>query len=220
MSQQRNTLAMIDKEAGLKGYVLRPLSARLMDVTIPEKEGLIDRDKLFAFNGRSRRPQMALAEEFGLTDYPAPAGGCLLTEPNYSYRLKELLHHTPDPSLKDLHLLRVGRHFRLSSTSKAIVGRNERENGVLESFADAESYVLRVEGVGSPVVFLSGAGSGNFIPLAASLCARYSDAKDLIEVEVMVSKAEDSFKIQTTPANSELIEAYRIEKAKRISIKT
>jgi tRNA-specific 2-thiouridylase len=132
MSQQRNTLAMIEKEAGLKGYVLRPLSAKLMDMTIPEKEGLVDREKLYAFNGRSRKPQMALAEEFGLTDYPAPAGGCLLTEPNYSYRLKELLHHDPDPSLEELHLLRLGRHFRLSPTCKAIVGRDERENTNIE----------------------------------------------------------------------------------------
>src|SRR6266498_5555079 len=127
MSQQRNTLAMIDKEAGVKGYVLRPLSAKLMDVTIPEKEGLVDREKLYAFNGRSRKPQIALAEEFGLTDYPAPAGGCLLTEPNYSHRLRELLRHNPDPSLSELHLLRVGRHFRLSPACKAIVGRDEKE---------------------------------------------------------------------------------------------
>lgn len=220
MSQQRNTLAMIDKEAGLKGYVLRPLSARLMDVTIPEKEGLIDREKLYAFNGRSRKPQMALAEEFGLADYPAPAGGCLLTEPNYSYRLRELLNHNPDPSLDELHLLRAGRHFRLSPTCKAIVGRDERENSVIESFAGEKSYLLTVEGVGSPFVLLSGEDAAMFIPLTASLCARYSDARDLTEVEVTVSRAGDLFKIQAPPANSELIEKYRIEKTKRPFVKT
>ncbi len=234
MSQRRDTLNIIDREAGLKGLVLRPLSAKLMQETIPEKEGMVKREMLYGFSGRSRKPQMALARELGLTDYPAPAGGCLLTEPNYSYRLRELLDHTPDPSLDDLHLLRIGRHFRFSPTCKAIVGRDERENGVIESFADAGSYLFRVKGVGSPVALLSGAGSENFIPLAASLCARYSDAKHLPKVEVTVTKgrdalivtrdglrgnihhesqiAEDIFRITVPPAGKELLEGYRIEK--------
>jgi tRNA U34 2-thiouridine synthase MnmA/TrmU len=220
MSQQRNTLAMIDREAGVKGYVLRPLSARLMEVSIPEEEGLVEREKLLAFNGRSRKPQIALAAEFGLTDYPAPAGGCLLTEPNYSYRLKELLSCTPDPSLRDLQLLRIGRHFRLSSACKAVVGRDEKENDALESLADPESYLLRVEGVGSPVVFLSGEGSEKFIPLAASLCARYSDARHHAAVEVTVTKGGVVFKIQVPPAGSRLCDEYRIEKFIGVSIKT
>lgn len=233
MSQKRNTLGMIDKEAGLKGYVLRPLSAKLLDMTIPEKEGLVDRGKLYAFSGRSRKPQMSLAEEFGLTDYPAPAGGCLLTEPNYSHRLKELLRHNPNPSLDELHLLRVGRHFRLSSSCKAVVGRDERENGVLESLAVRDGYLLKVEGVGSPVVLLSGDGAEGFLPVTASLCARYSDAKDLSEVQVTVRKgcgplsllrdgpkesvsgrgrSDDAFKINVAPADERIIGKYRVEK--------
>ena len=219
MSQQRNTLAMIDKEAGLKGYVLRPLSAKLMGMTVPEKEGIIDREKLYAFNGRSRKPQMALAKELGLTDYPAPAGGCLLTEPNYSYRLRELLEHSPDPSLDELHLLRVGRHFRFSPSCKAVVGRDERENAVIESLAGTAGYLLRVEGVGSPLVLLSGNDADGFLSLAASLCARYSDAKDLPEVEVTVNNGEDTFKMCVTPANNQLCEEYRIEKQDKISVK-
>lgn len=227
MSQQRNTLALIDKEAGVKGHVLRPLSARLMEVSVPEEEGLVDREKLFAFNGRSRKPQMALAAEFGLTDYPAPAGGCLLTEPNYSYRLRELLHHAPDPSLRDLQLLRIGRHFRLSSACKAVVGRDEKENDTLESLADPGNYLLRVEGVGSPVVFLSGEGSENFVPLAASLCARYSDARHRAEVEVTVTKDREvssgtrgggtarATRLTVYPADSELMDRYKIEQPNR-----
>src|SRR3990172_10430947 len=144
MSQRRDALDIIDREAGLKGLILRPLSAKLMKPTVMEEKGMVNRDLLYDFSGRSRRPQMALAREFGLTDYPAPAGGCLLTEPNYSYRLRELLRYNPGPSLNDLHLLRIGRHFRFSSTCKAIVGRDERENGALESFADKESYLLKV----------------------------------------------------------------------------
>ena len=234
MSQKRNTLAMIDKQAGVKGYVLRPLSARLLPLTVSEEKGFVRREMLYDFSGRSRKPQMALARELGLTDYPAPAGGCLLTEPNYSYRLRELLSNTPDPSFNDLHLLRLGRHFRFSPRCKAIVGRNEEENNALESFGDKESYLLWVEDAGSPTVLVSGEGAGDFIPLAASLCARYSDAKHLPEVEVTVGKGRDAscatrdtlekdtghrsritdhtLRIRVAPAGRELIEAYRIEK--------
>ncbi|HYA32235.1 MAG TPA: hypothetical protein VED67_05690, partial [Thermodesulfovibrionales bacterium] len=192
MSQRRDTLNIVDREAGLKGYVLRPLSAGLLNETVPERQGLVKREMLYNFSGRSRKPQMALARELGLTDYPAPAGGCLLTEPNYAYRLRELLERNPEPSLDELHLLRVGRHFRLSDTCKAIVGRDERENGVIESFAGEDRYLLKVEGVGSPSVILSGDDAAGFLPLAASLCARYSDAKHLPEVEVTVTKGRNS----------------------------
>ncbi len=242
MSQRRDTLNIIDRDAGVKGYVLRPLCAKLLNETAPEREGLVKREMLYNFSGRSRKPQMALARELGLTDYPAPAGGCLLTEPNYSFRLRELLDHTPEPSLDDLHLLRAGRHFRLSPTCKAIVGRDERENAVIESFAGEDRYLLKVEGVGSPSVILSGDDASGFLPLAASLCARYSDAKHLPEVEVTVTKGRQAlhvtrdaskektddgsrityhgFTISVPPASSELIEEYRIEKAKRISVNT
>ncbi|MCL5024791.1 MAG: 7-cyano-7-deazaguanine synthase [Nitrospirae bacterium] len=239
MSQRRDTLNLIDREAGLKGSVLRPLSAKLMTETVPEREGLVRRELLYGFNGRSRKPQMALAKELGLTDYPAPAGGCLLTEPNFSWRLKELLANTPDPSLDDLHLLRVGRHFRLSPACKAIVGRDEKENAALESYADQSSYLLRVENVGSPVVLLSGEGSADFIPLAASLCARYSDAKHLPEVEVTAMGGREalcverdesrennrdsfhltgcSFRVSVHPASEEVTEMFRIGQPSRQS---
>lgn len=216
MSQRRDTLNIVDREAGLKGYVLRPLSARLLNETSPEREGLVKREMLYGFSGRLRKPQMALARELGLTDYPTPAGGCLLTEPNYSYRLKELLKHKTDPSLNDLRLLRLGRHFRFSSACKAIVGRDEKENDAIESLIGAETYLLRVENVGSPAVFLSGGDSERFVELAASICARYSDAKYLPEVEVTVSKGLKTSvgKIIVPPAGRELIEEYRIEKRK------
>jgi hypothetical protein len=221
MSQRRDTLNIVDREAGLKGYVLRPLSARLLNETVPERQGLVKREMLCNFSGRSRKPQMALARELGLTDYPAPAGGCLLTEPNYSYRLRELLERNPDPSLNELHLLRVGRHFRLSDTCKAIVGRDERENGVIESYADKESWVMHVEGVGSPVLLLTGKGAEEFVAPAASLCARYSDAKHLDEVEVTVTRGRDpaGVKMIVTPAGRQLIEDYMIEKINGVSVK-
>jgi hypothetical protein len=219
MSQRRDTLHVIDREAGLRGYVLRPLSAKLFAPTVPEKEGFVKRDRLLAISGRSRKPQMALAEELGLTDFPAPAGGCLLTEPNFAYRLRELFGHDPNPSLDNLRLLRFGRHFRFSPRCKAIVGRDEKENEVIASFAEKRGYVLHVKGVGSPIVFLSGDDSADYITLAASLCARYSDARNLSEVEVTVGKAADSWRISVPPATDTLVGNYRIGRRERASIK-
>lgn len=133
MSQRRECFPLIDRDAGVAGLVLRPLCAKLLKPTIAEENGLVDRAQLYAMNGRTRKPQMALAEELGLTDYPAPAGGCLLTDPIYSHRLKELLKHDPDASIRDISLLQIGRHFRLTPTCKAVVGRNEAENEKLNS---------------------------------------------------------------------------------------
>ncbi len=215
MSQMRNTLAMIDKKAGVSGIVLRPLSAKLLEPTISETKGLVDRDKLHDFHGRSRKQQMALAKEFGLTDYPMPAGGCLLTEPNYSFRLRELLNYNPNPSLKDLHLLRAGRHFRISPSCKIIVGRDEKDNDKIESLAGEGDYILSVENFGSPVTLLTGDGSEDFISLAASICARYSDAKHLPSVDVSVyssaSGGGEKFILRVSPATEEVIERYRIQ---------
>lgn len=219
MSQRKDSFPVIDREAGLAGYVLRPLSARLMNPTVPEKTGLVKRELLHDFSGRSRKPQMSLARDFGLTDYPMPAAGCLLTEPNYSYRLRDLLEHDADPSLNDLHLLRAGRQFRFSAACKAIVGRNETENQKIESLAAKDDYLLTVEGTGSPLALLAGKGCEEFIPLAASICARYSDAKHqpLVEVTAMRCGEEASAsKITVRPADKGIVEACRIEDKKQV----
>jgi len=212
MSQRKNLFPMIDKEAMVKGYVLRPLSAKLLDITIPEQKGIVNRDALYNFSGRSRKPQMALAKEFGLTDYPAPAGGCLLTEPNYSFRLKELLTYKKEPEFRDINLLRIGRHFRFSPDCKIIIGRNKNENEMLLSFSEPEEYILKVEGYGSPVTIIVGEATANALELAASLCARYSDAKSLPEVDVMVSRKNERYYLKVKPADNEIIDLYRIEK--------
>ena len=211
MSQMRRTLALIDKETGLSGIILRPLSAKLLEPTFPEINGLVDRDKLHDFHGRSRKQQMALAKEFGLTDYPMPAGGCLLTEPNYSFRLSELLDYNPAPSLKDLHLLRTGRHFRVSQSCKIIVGRDEEDNDRIESLSEEKDYILSVENFGSPVTLLTGDGAQEFISLAASICSRYSDAKHLPPVDVSVYSKGERFILSANPATEEVIERYRIQ---------
>ncbi|MCC6345917.1 MAG: 7-cyano-7-deazaguanine synthase [Nitrospirales bacterium] len=213
MSQRRDTFPRIDRESELAGYILRPLSAKLLKPTVPEQQGLVDRERLCAFNGRSRKPQMALARELGLREYPAPAGGCLLTDPLYSYRLKELLAHTPAPSLTEINLLRVGRHFRLSAARKAIVGRDEADNNALLSLAADGEYRFWVEGYGSPLTILGGAATEEELKLAASLCARYSDAKRLPVVEVTVAKNGTRSVMKVAPASKETVDSLMIRPA-------
>lgn len=213
MSQRRDSLNIIDREAGLKGLVLRPLSAKLLKPTMPEEEGLVNRDMLYGFGGRSRKPQMALAEEFGLTEYPAPAGGCLLTEPNYAYRLRELFDHHPDSSPLDLQLLRIGRHFRISPECKVIVGRDKAENEALLKLADDHSPLMRVLGHGSPMTLLSGRTDEEAILIAAALCARYSDGRRLDKVDVkVISGVAEGLTLRVSPATDFIVGELKIEK--------
>ncbi len=225
MSQRRESFPLIDREAGLPGNVLRPLSARLLPETVAEKNGLIDREKLLAIYGRSRKPQMKLAEDFGLTDYPNPAGGCLLTEPNYAWRLKELLQSNPDPSIRELNLLRAGRHFRVGKI-KIIAGRNEADNDRIESLAGQEDILLRAEGCGSPVVLVPGDASNegpgqSEIEAAASICARYSDNGNLPQVTVTVRKngGTKTKTVIAAPASASFLDAHRVQKSEKKSKK-
>lgn len=211
MSQRREILSLIDREAGLEGYVLRPLTALNLKPTFPEENGLVARELLFGFKGRSRKPQMALAKELGLKDYPSPAGGCLLTDPIYSYRLRDLLLHSPDPTIREINLLRVGRHFRISPQLKAIVGRHDKENRVIESYAEHGDVLMRVKGFGSPVTLLTGKMREEDIAIAASICARYSDAKDLPKVKVQIERKSSTREyMDVSPADDFLLDKLRI----------
>jgi hypothetical protein len=214
MSQRKDMLYHIDKEAGVIDTVLRPLSAKLLRTTIAEQKGIIDREMLYALSGRSRKPQIALAGEFGMKDYPSPGGGCLLTEPNYAFRLKDLLAYDPNPAIRDIDLLRIGRHFRYSPRCKIIVGRDKAENALIESMAADSDYLLRVEGYGSPMTLVAGEVSDESLRIAAGICSRYADVKDLYEVVVNVVQGGKTFIMSTSPAGDELIDAIRIEKRK------
>lgn len=183
MSQRRDSMRTIERESGLEGRILRPLSAKLMPCTLPEEEGLVDREKLLSMRGRSRKPQMALAEEIGISDYPCPAGGCRLTEPNFSRRLREAFEHE-EHSVRDIHLLRYGRHFRLPGGNKLIVGRDQEENSLLSSLAEEGDVLMEVIGFGSPLAVLRRGKGSKQVELAAALCARYSDGKDEPRVRV------------------------------------
>jgi len=184
MSQRRDAMRLIEKEAGLEGYILRPLSAKVLPVTIPEREGWIDRERLLRIQGRSRKPQMGLAEHYGIHDYPCPAGGCLLTDPGFAKRIKDLMDHGIDFSTNDVHLLKIGRHFRFSDEVKLVVGRNEEENQKIQTFACGEDVLLKVSNFPGPLSLLRGKPEDGDIEKAAAITAHYGKAKDLGNVEV------------------------------------
>jgi len=185
MSQRRDALRLIEKEAGLEGLILRPLSAHLLPATLPEKEGWVDREKLLNLQGRSRKPQIRLAEQFNIRDYPCPAGGCLLTDPGFSRRLKDLMNHQDDFSLNDIHLLKFGRHFRLSPKVKLVVGRNRDENQKITTFARKGDLLLKAVRFPGPLSLLRGEAQKGDVDRAASITARYSKVEGAKEVEIL-----------------------------------
>jgi tRNA-specific 2-thiouridylase len=176
MSQNRGSLNLIARESGFADLLLRPLSAKCLKTTQPEELGWVDRERLLNLSGRGRKRQIALAETFGITRYPAPAGGCLLTDPGYAARLKELLRHLKAASRQDLELLKWGRHFRLPGGAKAIVGRTQRENEAILALAGPGDFRLKVDNYPGPVVLVAGTESGEDLEEAAGLAAAYSDA--------------------------------------------
>lgn len=218
MSQRRDSMHLIERESGLKGLILRPLSARLLPPTVPEREGLIDRQKLLALSGRSRKPQMALAESLGVRDYPCPAGGCQLTNPQFARRLKDHFEHSAGTTVRDVKLLELGRHFRLTSRSKAIAGRNEEENRRLLALAGPEDYLLQVRGGKGPLTILEGeaeeaeADGRSPLLLAAGIALRYSSAREGEEREVVVRRGPSGEErvITTRPLPEEEVALLRI----------
>jgi hypothetical protein len=178
-------MRLIDKEAGVTGLVLRPLCAKHMEPTIPEKAGLVDREKLLDIRGRSRKPQMQLADLFKLKDYPCPAGGCLLTDPQFGFRMKDLLAHG-DATLNEVHLLKIGRHLRLDPKTKVVVGRDEADNEKLETFAREGDVLLMLRDIPGPLTLIRGEVTDDKTKLAAQLTARYSKAQTQPSAAVLV----------------------------------
>jgi tRNA-uridine 2-sulfurtransferase len=184
MSQRKDAMHLIEKEAGLEGLILRPLSAKVLTVTIPEREGWVDRERLLNISGRSRKPQIELADHYGIHDYPCPAGGCLLTDPGFAKRMKDLMVYNPQFSLNDVHLLKMGRHFRFSNGVKLVVGRNEEENQKIQTFAQGEDILLKVSSFPGPLSLLRGKLNEGDIEKAAAITVHYGKGKDLGKIEV------------------------------------
>jgi hypothetical protein len=173
MSQHRGALDLIQRQSGLAGRLLRPLCAQHLAPTIPETEGLVDRARLLALQGRSRKPQMALAAQMGIADPPGSAGGCLLTDGPYTVRLRHLLSLKERPEHGDLHLLVVGRHVTLPGGGKAIVSRNENENRLLRQSQAVGDVLLSPVDWAGPDALLVGARGEAVEALTASLIRRW-----------------------------------------------
>ena len=178
MSQNKKALTLVQKESGLNDLLLRPLSAKCLPPTIPEKEGWVKRENLKGFQGRSRKPQMSMAADLAINDYPAPAGGCLLTERGFSRRLKDLLTSNPEVIIPQLEILKLGRHFRLNDHVKIVVGRNKRENEKMKALAVKEDIILNTVSVPGPTVLMSGDLLAGSIPQAVQITLSYSDAQE------------------------------------------
>jgi len=206
-SQNKKALEIIEKEAGLKGKILRPLSAKLLPETEAEKNGWVNREKLLDIIGRKREKQMKLAKKLGLEKYPNPSGGCLLTYKEFANKVKDLFKHKKKVSIKDINLLKLGRHFRFGK-NKIIVGRNENENKQLLKMKLPEDYFFEVVGYGSPISILQGPKTKEAIKKTASITTRYSDAKDKVKVKYYKKKIEKSLVVR--PLSSKEIEKLRI----------
>lgn len=202
MSQHRRAMDLIEREAGLEHKILRPLSAKVLPPTEAERNGWVDREKLLAVTGRSRKPQMALARELGVTDTPCPAGGCLLTEKNFAARLRDLFAHAEQVGMRDVRLLKYGRHFR-SGTAKIICGRDLAENKVLRQMRqpNEELYEL-VDGPG-PTVLLLGEPSPEAVQLACDVITAYADGQTgTLAVRRLTQRSDEVLRVRRADRES------------------
>lgn len=211
MSQRTEVMRRVEREAGLEGLVLRPLSALHLPETIPEKERWVDRSRLKGLRGRTRRPQLDMAGEFGIKGFSSPAGGCLLTDPGFSLRMRDYMEHSEgDLSVNEIELLKHGRHFRLGSGTKLVIGRNEKDNEKLLALARPGDVIIRAAAGSSPETILRGQITEEFIYKAAEITARYSKWRREESVEMLALKApgeEVTRYIDIAPASD--IEAAR-----------
>ncbi|KPK98867.1 MAG: hypothetical protein AMJ95_01960 [Omnitrophica WOR_2 bacterium SM23_72] len=195
MSQHRQALQLIEKESGLEGILLRPLSAKRLPETIPEREGWVDRNRLSNFSGRTRRPQLELAQSLNLKDYPNASGGCLLTDPEFTKRLKDLIDHHAF-CREDVELLRYGRHFRLSTKAKLIVGRNEKENIALEKLARESDFLFYPgEEQAGPTSLGKGVFSEELIEISCAITCRYCDPEGTQDAKIFYRQFPEQAKI-------------------------
>ena len=212
MSQRMDAMRIIEKESGLKGLIVRPLCAKLMEPTIPERDGIINREKLLNIQGRSRKPQIQLAIELGVHDYPCPAGGCLLTYKGFADRMRDLMKYNPDFTVHDVKLLKIGRHFRLGPSSKLIVGRDEGENGKLSALAKGGDLHIKPVNVPGPTGIGRGSFDADHINLSARILLRYSDIPPdrYLEVEYRKIEEENGGRITAVAIKEEDLAALRI----------
>jgi len=209
MSQYGHALKMLEKESGLGGLILRPLSGRLLSETIPEKEGWVRREELLGIKGRSRREQIALAKSIGITKYSQPAGGCLLTDKNFARKLRDLIDHGREVSMDDLDILRVGRHLRISPGLKVIVGRNHAENSFLEKYRRGR-WALEALDCKGPLVLLEGDPDEDGLKTACGITAGYSDGAAENSLRICCDRDGKAVDIRVEPVRREIISGWLV----------
>ena len=209
-SQTKKAMEFIERKSGMEGKILRPLSAKLLPETEFEKSGQVDREKLHSIQGRRRLPQMGLAKKLGIKDYPCPSGGCLLTDPRFAEKLKDLLKHSKELRIDAINLLKIGRHFRFDG-KKIIVGRNEKENQSLLMISNRNKlpYLEVVDYMG-PVTLLEEGCSDEVTKRAAEITARYSDVEKCVDVDIKLVLDGNITIIRTAAANNKEVNQLRV----------
>ena len=211
MSQRRDTLRVIERESGLEGLLLRPLSAQHFDPTIPEQEGWVDREKLLAIKGRSRKELFQLADDLDVKNYPCPAGGCLLTELSFVPKMQDIFDHSDDLNLRDFRMLKIGRHFRIGPRTKVIIGRDENDNRLLEAaMQPGETSLFWMDG-NTPAGVIMGTQDETCIDLASRILLRYTKAEPDVHCRLAVRR-NDSEKIVSVlnDMNEAAVERYLV----------
>ena len=210
MSQNRRSLQIVAKNSGYESVILRPLSARLLPKTKPEMEGKVDREKLLAIQGKGRKQQLDLAKHYGIIEFATPAGGCLLTDPPFSKRLKDLFNHQKEFSTRDINLLKVGRHFREDASFKVIVGRNRMDNESISHLLENGDTVIHMENFPGPTVLVPHECDKKTLLFAASLCALYSDAPNDREVVAIFRTKGITASVKIKAADRDDVESLMI----------
>jgi len=205
MSQHKQALELIEKRSGLKGILLRPLSAKHLRETLPEKEGWVNRDNLLDFSGRTRKPQIELAKAFKIKDYPNPAGGCLLTDPEFAKRLKDIINRK-ELNIRNIELLKLGRHFRFPQDAKLVVGRHEKENEQLLNLAQDNDYCFMPKDTAGPTCLGIGDLDDELIRFCCAIASRYSDHNGKITANIAYRRIPDT--------EENILEAPAIEESK------
>ena len=212
MSQNRRSLGMVAKDSNFEDLVLRPLSAQLLEPTKPEREGWVDREKLLDLSGRSRKPQIELAKQYGLKEYPTPAGGCRLTEPHYSKRLAELKSHEGLEDAHALTMLRYGRHFRLSDNVKFILGRHADDNAQIETLIRKNDIVLIPSDIPGPTGILPQNATEQDITKSASILVSYIKRTSADAVTLKIKSGADEYTVEAQSIPTEEADALIIAK--------
>lgn len=211
MSQRKDALRVVERDCGLEGLLLRPLSARFLEPTIPETEGWVDREKLPQIKGRTRKEQIRLAAELGVKEYPSPAGGCLLTEVSYASKVRDIFEHSDQLNPRDFRLLRIGRHFRLDAATRLIIGRDDKENTLLLDHIKEGETAFRWDEGGSPLGLLLGDAGDTTLQTAGMILLRYTRCEKSTPARlVIVSDPEEKTFSSTNDFSAEDADRFRI----------